>query len=50
MSFVTPIGYQTNLLIMGAGGYAFNDFVKLGIPLLLIMWITLSITLPLLYL
>ncbi len=50
MSFVTPIGYQTNLLIMGAGGYTFNDFVKLGIPLLLIMWITLSITLPLLYL
>ena len=50
MSFVTPIGYQTNLLIMGAGGYSFNDFVKLGIPLLLIMWITLSITLPLLYL
>ncbi|MBQ09856.1 MAG: SLC13 family permease [Gammaproteobacteria bacterium] len=49
MSFVTPIGYQTNLLIMGAGGYAFNDFVKLGIPLLLIMWITLSIVLPLLY-
>ena len=50
MSFVTPIGYQTNLLIMGAGGYAFNDFVKLGIPLLLIIWITLSIALPLLYL
>ena len=49
MSFVTPIGYQTNLLIMGAGGYSFNDFVKLGIPLLLIMWITLSIILPLLY-
>ena len=49
MSFVTPIGYQTNLLIMGAGGYTFNDFVKLGIPLLLIMWVVLSITLPILY-
>jgi di/tricarboxylate transporter len=49
MSFITPIGYQTNLLIMGAGGYSFNDFVKLGLPLALIMWIALSIILPILY-
>ena len=49
MSFVTPIGYKTNLLIMGAGGYTFNDFVKLGMPLAFIMWVVLSITLPILY-
>jgi len=49
MSFVTPIGYKTNLLIMGAGGYTFNDFVRLGLPLAMIMWIVLSITLPILY-
>ena len=49
MSFITPIGYQTNLLIMGAGGYSFNDFVKLGLPLAFIMWVALSIILPILY-
>jgi len=49
MSFVTPIGYQTNLLIMGAGDYRFSDFVRVGLPLAVIMWLTLSIVLPLLY-
>jgi len=49
MSFITPIGYQTNLLIMGAGGYSFNDFIKLGLPLAFIMWAALSIILPILY-
>ena len=49
MSFVTPIGYKTNLLVMGAGGYKFNDFVKVGFPLAVIMWVSLSIILPLLY-
>ena len=50
MSFVTPIGYKTNLLIMGAGGYKFNDFVKVGLPLAFIMWVAFSIILPALYL
>ena len=50
MSFVTPIGYQTNLLIMGAGGYKFNDFIKIGLPLAFIMWVAFSIILPVLYL
>jgi di/tricarboxylate transporter len=49
MSFVTPIGYQTNLLIMGAGNYRFSDFVRVGLPLAVIMWISLSIILPILY-
>ena len=49
MSFVTPIGYKTNLLIMGAGDYRFSDFVRVGLPLAVIMWLTLSIVLPLLY-
>jgi len=49
MSFVTPIGYKTNLLIMGAGDYRFSDFVRIGLPLAVIMWLTLSIVLPLLY-
>ena len=49
MSFATPFGYQTNLLIMSAGGYKFSDFLRVGIPLILVMWIGFSIVLPLLY-
>ena len=49
MSFATPFGYQTNLLILSAGGYKFSDFLRVGIPLTIIMWIGFSIVLPLLY-
>ena len=49
MSFATPYGYQTNLLVMTAGGYKFSDFLRVGIPLTVIMWIGFSIVLPLLY-
>ena len=49
MSFATPYGYQTNLLVMTAGGYKFQDFMRVGIPLTVIMWIGFSIVLPLLY-
>ena len=37
-SFASPVGYQTNLLVMAPGGYRFVDFVKTGIPLMLICW------------
>jgi di/tricarboxylate transporter len=49
MSFATPYGYQTNLLIMSAGGYKFSDFLRVGIPLTIIMWLGFSLLLPLLY-
>ncbi|MEC9375229.1 MAG: SLC13 family permease [Pseudomonadota bacterium] len=49
MSFATPIGYQTNLLIMSAGGYKFSDFIRVGIPLTLIMWVSFSLIFPILY-
>jgi di/tricarboxylate transporter len=49
MSFATPFGYQTNLLILSAGGYKFSDFMRVGIPLIIIMWIGFSIILPILY-
>jgi di/tricarboxylate transporter len=49
MSFATPFGYQTNLLILSAGGYKFSDFLRVGIPLTIIMWLGFSILLPVLY-
>ena len=49
MSFATPYGYQTNLLVMSAGGYKFSDFLRVGIPLTIVMWIGFSLVLPLLY-
>ena len=45
LCYLTPMGYQTNLLVMNAGGYRFSDFVKVGTPLFLIMWIGLSVLL-----
>ncbi|MDH3220816.1 MAG: SLC13 family permease [Gammaproteobacteria bacterium] len=49
MSFATPMAYQTNLLVMNAGNYSFGDFVRVGLPLVLLMWAVLSFLLPWLY-
>jgi len=49
LSFATPMSYQTNLLVMNTGGYVFSDFVRVGVPLILLVWATLSFVLPLLY-
>lgn len=42
LCYVTPVAYQTNLLIMGPGGYQFRDYVRAGLPLALIMITTLA--------
>ncbi|MDA0782789.1 MAG: SLC13 family permease [Rickettsiales bacterium] len=39
-SFITPIGYQTNLLVMGPGHHKFSDFIRAGLPLAIIVWLT----------
>ncbi len=49
LSFVTPMAYQTNLLVMNAVGYTFGDFVRVGLPLALLMWAGFSLVLSLLY-
>jgi len=43
-SFATPIGYQTNLLVMGPGKYQFTDYVRAGAPLSVLLWIVFTIS------
>ena len=45
-SFATPIAYQTNLLVMTPGNFRFSDFMRAGIPLVLILWLTYSAFAP----
>jgi di/tricarboxylate transporter len=45
-SFATPIGYQTNLLIMTPGHYRFADFMVAGLPLVILIWLTFSLFVP----
>jgi di/tricarboxylate transporter len=45
-SFATPIGYQTNLLVMGPGHYRFSDFLRAGSPLVILLWVVFSLFVP----
>jgi di/tricarboxylate transporter len=46
MGYATPMADNCNLLVYSAGGYRFKDFVRCGAPLLILMWLTLSVLLP----
>ena len=46
-SFATPIGYQTNLMVYGVGGYRFNDYMRIGIPLTLLVGLVTVLLAPL---
>jgi len=45
-SFASPIGYQTNLVVMTPGNYRFMDFARVGLPLILLVWIVFSLFAP----
>ncbi len=48
-SFVTPIGYQTNLMVFGPGGYKFSDFLRVGMPLHLVLFLAAMVLIPLVW-
>ena len=48
-AFASPIGYQTHMMVYGPGGYRFMDFVKVGVPLNVLMWIVAVIAIPLIW-
>ncbi len=48
-SFMTPIGYQTNLMVYGPGGYRFGDFVRVGAPLTIIFFAITMVLAPIVY-
>ena len=48
-SFITPIGYQTNLMVYGPGGYKFSDYIRVGLPLSITLWVMAVILIPILW-
>jgi len=48
-SFATPVGYQTNLMVYGPGGYSFRDYLRIGIPLNIIVGVIAIVLIPLIW-
>ena len=49
MAFITPIGYQTNLMVYGPGNYRFLDFARVGGLLQVLLWLVVLVTAPLVW-
>src|SRR5687768_14595531 len=47
MAFITPLGHPVNILVMSPGGYKFRDYMKIGLPLAIILFVAVMIILPL---
>lgn len=48
-AFASPVGYQTHMMVFGPGGYRFSDFVKVGLPLNILLWIVCVILIPMIW-
>lgn len=48
-AFASPVGYQTHMMVFGPGGYRFMDFVKVGVPLNLILWVVCTVLIPMVW-
>ena len=48
-SFMTPFGYPTNLIVMGPGGYRFTDYLRIGVPMNLIIWSIARLLIPVIW-
>ncbi len=48
-SFLTPMGHQVNAIVMGPGSYTFSDYLRIGLPMTILMWLTGSIFIPLIW-
>jgi di/tricarboxylate transporter len=49
LAFATPVGYQTNMMVYGPGGYRFTDYVRIGLPLNILIMLVVSLLIPLLW-
>lgn len=48
-SFASPISYQTNMMVYGPGGYRFTDFLRVGLPLHVLLWVVAVVVIPLVW-